>query len=154
MFCWIRRAHFKTQWKGTYIKIHFRMTCSSKEHFPLQCFIIYQITRCHPPEDFNVNSEREHIISNEFTINFGRYKYRLLFCCTLCGVQKSNETGNAVHEPPMLLPPLHMTVRFTPAVDSVQVWTCNSALEKEANVSSTAQSQKCMQYYSLVEIRL
>jgi len=35
--------------------------------------------------------------------------------------QKSNEIGNAVHEPTMLLPLLHMAVRLTPAVDSVQV---------------------------------
>jgi hypothetical protein len=36
--------------------------------------------------------------------------------------QKSNATGNAVHEPTRLLPPpLHMAVRLTPAVDSVQV---------------------------------
>ena len=39
---------------------------------------------------------------------------------------KSNETVNAVHEPTMLLPPLHMAVRLTPAVDSVQVSTCYS----------------------------
>jgi hypothetical protein len=39
-------------------------------------------------------------------------------------IQKSNETGNAVHEPTMLLPPLHMAVRLTSALASVQVWIC------------------------------
>ena len=70
-------ANFKAHWKGSYINIHYRITCSSKYHILLQrSFTIIQSPT--PQKAVILIKEGDPINLKESTINIRTYKGSLV----------------------------------------------------------------------------
>ena len=73
----------------------------------------------------------------------GALKFSCFQCCTWCGRKVMRLATLCTNRQRCCLP-LHKTVRLTPAVDSVQVWTCYSCYAIVESVWSEVMCVRCV----------